>query len=202
MDEPYVHKIFSHLEADENGFWLGKNGFSGEAKDPDRAVFAYPIKHYTVWQNDLQRPDLDTGSMGEHFSVLEMDEFTVRIGDVFQMGNAVLQVSQPYQPYWESSAAAREIAQQMQQSGKTGWYFRVLQEGYVQPQTDLVLIEQPYSRWSIAACNEVLFLHQDDLRLADDLLACDLLAKSWKRPLKHRFFGKVSAERKLIYNRS
>ncbi|WP_100012535.1 MOSC domain-containing protein [Lentibacillus sediminis] len=201
MDEPYVHKIFTEADSSENGFWLGKSGFSGEAKDADIAVFAYPIKHYTAWQNDLQRPDLDIGSMGEHFSVLEMDEFTVCIGDVFQMGNAVLQVSQPYQPYWDPSAD-REIVQQMQQSGKTGWYFRVLEEGYVQPQTDLALIEQPYSRWSVAACNEVLFLNQDDLRLAHDLLECDLLAKSWKRPLKQRLFGKVSAERKLIYNRS
>lgn len=196
MEEPYVHKLFiEKVEQDaKENIWLSKHGFAGEIADPDRAVFTYPIKHST----DLET--IDMGAMGENFAVLEMDEFTICIGDTFQIGDAIIQVSQPYQPYWNQ--ADREFAKNIQESGRTGWYFRVLQEGNVKPETDMELIEQPYPQWSIAACNEVMFVYKEDLRLTDDLLSCDLLAEMWKRPLHKRLGGRIALEEKMIYGQS
>ncbi|WP_339229410.1 MOSC domain-containing protein [Oceanobacillus sp. FSL K6-2867] len=178
MEEPYVHKIFLNNKEIQKPFSLQKTGFlrdteSGEvAKSKlDKAIFAYPIKHYT----DLQ----EIGTNGEHFAVLEMDEFTVFIGDTFKIGDAVIQVSQP----------GPMSRQQLQNGLQTGWYFRVIQEGLIQGATDFELLERPYPEWSIAACTEVVYLHQDDFRAADDLYACDALGDIWRRTLQKRLRG-------------
>lgn len=186
MDEPYVHKIFiEKAEQKTEKIDLRKEGFS--ESDAEKAIFAYPIKHYTFWQEEVYSESIDMGALGENFSVLEMDEFTVCIGDTFKIGDAVIQVSQPYHPYWNLSDV--RFAKQMAQSGRTGWYFRVLQKGNIKPQSDMERIDQPYPQWSIAACNEIMFLYKEDLRLADDLASCDLLAKEWRITMKKRLRG-------------
>ncbi|UJL47230.1 MOSC domain-containing protein [Virgibacillus sp. NKC19-16] len=186
MEEPYVHKIFiEKVEQKNEKIDLRKEGFS--ENDAEKAIFAYPIKHYMFWQEEVDAESIDMGTLGENFSILEMDEFTVCIGDTFKIGDAIIQVSQPFQPYWELDKM--RFAKQMVQSGRTGWYFRVLQEGYVQPESDMELIDQPYPQWSIAACNEIMFLDKEDLRLADDLASCDLLAKEWRITMKKRLRG-------------
>lgn len=231
MDEPYVHKIFigkAKQLGDSNAtkpmdkpwvtgifknectgkVWLGKTGFIGdEVGDkknhggPEKAVFTYPIKHYTYWKEELALESIDMGGMGENFAVLEMDEFTVFIGDTFKVGDAVIQVSQPRQPCWRPARrfGIVDLALRIQNTGFTGWYFRVLQEGYVQAGSDMQLMERPYPQWSIAACNEVMHVYKDDLRMADDLASCELLAVNWKRTLNKRLRGQASNVAKRVY---
>ena len=178
MEEPHVHKIFTNHKELMESFLLQKTGFLSEAASQDtnkskmdKAIFAYPIKHYTELQ--------DMGSNGENFAVLEMDEFTVFIGDTFKIGDAIIQVSQP-----------GPVSRQHLQGGlQTGWYFRVIQEGMIQGATDFELLERPYPEWSIAACTEVVYLHQDDFRAADDLYACEALGDIWRRTLRKRLRG-------------
>ncbi len=230
MNEPYVYKIFTGKvkrlgeEGAENPMdrpwetgmfkeeakgevWLSKTGLAGdEVADkknhggPEKAVFAYPIKHYTFWKKELDI-DIDMGAMGENFAVLEMDEFSVCIGDTYKMGDAVIQVSQPRQPCWKPARRFRikDFALKIQNSGRTGWYFRVLQEGNVKAETDLELIERPYPEWTIQACNEVMHVYKDDLVLADRLLSCHLLAPNWKRTLEKRLRGQTSNIRKRVF---
>src|SRR5699024_413914 len=102
--------------------WLGKNGLVADDKtDQEKAVFAYPIKHYTYWKNNLSEETIDMGSVGESFSVLEMDEFTVCIGDTYKFGDAIIQISQPASPSLKSNKGFKQHALN---SGRTGWYFR------------------------------------------------------------------------------
>lgn len=206
MDKPWESGIFKD-EYDEK-IWLGKTGFAGdEVGDkknhggPEKAVFAYPIKHYKYWKEELEVESIDIGGMGENFAVLEMDEFTVCIGDTYKIGDAVIQVSQPRQPCWKPARrfGVIDLALRIQNSGRTGWYFRVLQEGDVISGIDLELIERPYPQWSIAACNEVMHMYKDDLRLADDLASCDLLATNWKRTLNKRLRGQTSNIAKRVF---
>ncbi|MGM8364036.1 MOSC domain-containing protein [Virgibacillus sp. W0181] len=231
MEEPFVHKIFTgkvkqmgNPEATnpmdkpwESGIFkseveeqvrLGKNGFTGdEVADtrnhggPEKAVFAYPIKHYTYWKKDLDNPDIGEGAMGENLSVLEMDEFSVCIGDTYQFGDAVIQVSQPRQPCWKPARRFRvkDFALRIQNSGRTGWYFRVLEEGHVISRIDIELLERPYPQWTIAACNEVMHIYKEDLRLAQELANCDLLATNWKRTLNKRLRGQSSSIEKRVF---
>lgn len=228
--EPYVHQLYlgkvKHLgrpDAEEpmNREWttgmfkdstsekvyLSKTGLVGdEVGDTkhhggeEKALFVYPIVHYTYW-NEVENIAMGYGGMGENLAVLEMDEYSVFIGDTYLYGDAVIQVSQPRQPCWRPARRYRdeELALKIQDSGRTGWYFRVLEEGYVSAKSDLKLLERPFPEWSIAACNETLHVNKDDLRAADDLSRCRLLAPSWRKNLKDRLKGQESPIELRVY---
>lgn len=229
--EPFVHKIFTGKvrtlgdpdaadpmdrewetgickEPTEEQIWLSKTGLVGdEVGDkknhggPEKALFTYPIKHYTYWKENLVTDKIDMGGMGENLAVLEMDEYTVCIGDTYQFGDAIIQVSQPRQPCWRPARRFRtvDLALRIQNTGFTGWYFRVLKEGHVISKIDLELLERPYPNWSIAAANEVMHVYKDDLRLTEELASCELLAENWKKTLNKRLRGRPSSIGRRVY---
>lgn len=227
MEEPYVHQIFTgkmkkigdpeaaekfdlpwetglFKMATEDQIWLGKTGLTGDEGHHDvldKALFTYPIKHYAYWKQKLESEMITAGDMGENLSVLEMDEFTVCVGDIYQFGDAIIQVSQPYQPTWKLARKIRKLdfAMQMQNNGRTGWYFRVLQAGNVLSRIDIELIERPHPEWSIASCNEVMHMYKDDLRLANDLASCELLSQEWRKILIRRLRGQEPSIKKRVY---
>ncbi|KKE78901.1 MOSC domain-containing protein [Oceanobacillus caeni] len=177
MEEPYVYKIFSNERKEKRKrFRLLETGFS-KNKIKDEAIFAYPIKYYSELDEE-ERSD-SIGSMDENFAVLEMDEFTVSIGDTYRMDEAVIQVSKP--------GKIRKTEQK--ENFQTGWYFRVLEEGKIKSRTDLELLDRPYPEWTIAACNEIMFVNKHDLRMADELCDCELLSEQWRRILRKRVRG-------------
>lgn len=182
--------------------WLSKSGLKGdEVADKknhggqEKAIFAYPVSHYDYWQNEQQIEGIHIGGMGENLAVADMDEYTVCIGDTYQFGEAVIQVSQPRKPCWKPARRHRtmDLAMRIQKTGRTGWYFRVLQEGFVKAGAKLALLERPFIEWTIANCNEVMYEKKNDLELVEKLVSCHLLADSWKQPLVKRLEGKASS---------
>ena len=181
--------------------WLSKTGLVGdEVADkknhggPEKAVFTYSTKHYDFWKNEQNIEAMHVGGFGENLAIENMDENSVCIGDSYQFGEAVIQVSQPRRPCWKPARRFRtmDLALRIQNSGRTGWYFRVIKEGIVQGGEVLTLLERPYPEWTIAKCNEVMYDKKDDLDLAEKLAACELLAENWKQTLYKRLAGKES----------
>ena len=131
-------------------------------------------------------------------------EATVCIGDVFQFQQAVIQVSQPRQPCWKPARrhGIKDLALRTQQSGRTGWYFRVLQDGHVRGDAELVLLERPTPDWTIAVCNQVMHEKTKDLQLAYNLAQHPYLAQSWKRTLNSRIGGKQSSADMRLYGKN
>lgn len=216
IEEPYVYQIFTgkkqmindsfepkvyKIKVEER-IWLGENGFLGdEESNEDKALYVYPIKHYKFLKKILKQDNMDYGVIGENLSVLEMDEYSVCVGDTYQFGEALIQVSQPHLPNWEVSRRFKkdDLALILQNKGFTGWYFRVLQGGNVSPQTDLKLIDRPHPMWTIAACNEVMHTNTDDLRLIDELSCCNALSLNWQKLLQARMRGQtVSSDKRLF----
>ena len=100
----------------------------------DKAICVYPLAHYPHWQEMIGR-ELSPAAFGENFTVDGLTEADVCIGDTWRVGEDVLvQVSQPRQPCWKLARRwqRKTLALEVQESGKTGWYFRVLEEGTVQ----------------------------------------------------------------------
>lgn len=206
MDRPWKSGMFKSVSDDK--LWLGKLGLPedevADAKNhggPEKAVFAYPKKHYPYWQGDLSTDSIGIGGMGENLSLDNADEFTFCIGDTYRFGESIIQVAQPRQPCWKPARRFRvmNFALRIQNSGRTGWYFRVLQEGHVQAGLELELIERPFPQWTIAACNEVMHAKKEELRSADQLASCQLLAESWKKTLNKRLQGKKSSVEKRVF---
>jgi MOSC domain-containing protein YiiM len=94
-------------------------------------VCAYPEKHYDYWKNYLQLP---FGAFGENIILTDCDEHTVRIGDICKIGDVVLELTYPRQPcatlnkVWDNNEIMKRIAQ----TGKTGWFYKVIRGGTIQ----------------------------------------------------------------------
>lgn len=99
---------------------------------PDKAVYAYTRENYTYWEQVLGAT-LPFGQFGENLTVEGMPETEISIGDIFRMGSAVLQVSQPRTPCFKLGLkmGSPQFLKTFLESGRTGFYLRVLEEGEV-----------------------------------------------------------------------
>jgi MOSC domain-containing protein YiiM len=135
-DPVFLHK--THFEGDGVGDTVHHGGF-------DQAVCVYPYEHYEKWNAELQ---LDTPlvipSFGENITPLGFLEDDVCIGDVFQMGEAVVQITQPRQPCntLASILCRPDMIKRVVDTGRTGYYLRVLKEGLVTAGDEMVRIEK------------------------------------------------------------
>jgi len=98
---------------------------------PAKAIYAYSHDHYRYWADALGRADLGPGSFGENLTVDGMLEGDVRIGDIYRIGSAVLQVTQPRSPCFKLAAhlGLPDFPKSFLASGRSGFYLRVLEEG-------------------------------------------------------------------------
>ena len=154
---------------------------------PDKAVCVYPGSHYPFWR-ELLGIELSCGAFGENLTVAELTEASVCIGDVWQIGDARVQVSQPRQPCWKLSRwwNIEDLAVRVQQTGRTGWYLRVLEEGGLEAGAEITLIDQPHPDWTIAAANELMHRHKNNIASAGELAAIPELSESWRDTLTRR----------------
>jgi MOSC domain-containing protein YiiM len=98
-----------------------------------KAVYVYPSEHYLFWREEIAGLDLPSGAFGENFTTEGLLEGAVHIGDRFRVGSAEFLVTQPRMPCYKLGIrfGRPEIVKRFLQSGKTGFYLAVLQEGQV-----------------------------------------------------------------------
>lgn len=194
LDRPWTSGIFKQPVA--GPVRLTRTGFEGDVQadpvhhgGPDKAVLAYSADHFVAWRTELQRPELGPGGFGENLSVVGLAEPDVCIGDVWKIGNeTVVEVSQPRQPCWKLARRWRlkQLPLLVQDTGRTGWYLRVLQEGVVEAGMEWSLLRRPAPDWSVARANRILHVDRQDRAGAAGLAALPALAASWKTPLQSR----------------
>ena len=98
-------------------------------------------------------------AFGENISTIGMTEIDVCIGDVFRVGTLQLQISQGRQPCWKLNARfdVSDMAYRVQKTGRTGWYYRVLQVGRIEPGDEIELIERPQPEWPLSRLISLLY---------------------------------------------
>jgi len=120
---------------------------------PDKAIHHYPRDHYPWWQDRLPRcAVLDAvGAFGENISTHGLTEQDVCIGDRFRLGTALVEVCQGRQPCWKQAhrLGDKKVVATMVKSGRSGWYYRVIAEGYAAAGDTLDLVAQPHPGWSV-----------------------------------------------------
>lgn len=178
--------------------WLFTTHLDGNAQAdtknhgaPDQAVLLYAAAHYPRWQADFGRPDIGPGGFGENFTVAELTEETACIGDTYAIGEAWIQVTGPRYPCtkierrWSLPGLTRRVAE----TGRTGWYCRVLREGLVAPGAPITLVDRPYPEVSVALINDFGHYRNRNLDQATALAACPLLPEWWQRLVVRRAAG-------------
>ncbi|MCO7634856.1 MOSC domain-containing protein [Pseudomonas guariconensis] len=173
---------FLGLEGDEQGDLRVHGGV-------EKALHHYPREHYAQWAEALGGHPLlaQPGAFGENFSSIGWRESDVCLGDRIRVGSALLEISQGRMPCWKLNDrfGVAQMALQVQQSGRTGWYYRVLEEGTVEAGDALQLVERPHGDWSVARLSAVLFDKCLEPELLRECLALPLVP-SWRKTLQRR----------------
>nr|WP_100547988.1 MULTISPECIES: MOSC domain-containing protein [unclassified Pseudomonas] len=155
----------------------------------EKAVHHYPREHYAAWLAELGEHPLlmQPGAFGENFSTTGWTEDDVCLGDLIRAGSALLQVSQGRMPCWKLSDrfGVANLALRVQQSGRTGWYYRVLQEGVVGVGDRLQVVERIHADWPLSRLSAVLFDKRVEPELLRECLVLPLVP-SWRRTLERR----------------
>ncbi|WP_144970120.1 MOSC domain-containing protein [Bremerella volcania] len=184
---------------------LNRLGFEGDGVADtvhhggvDKAVLCYSAEHYPVWRNEFQRmeavserlsiEDFGNGAFGENLTVSGLSEENVCLGDVYEVGSAKVQVSQPRQPCWKLGRRWRlkQLTALAVSTGRMGWYVRVIEEGAVSAGQEMKLIERPLPDWPIARLNELFYHDRSNLKDAQAMADCVVLAESWRSEFRKR----------------
>ena len=155
----------------------------------DKAICAYPTDHYAYWESRLHQT-LPNGAFGENFSVLGHNEASVCIGDTFQIGDAIVQVTQPRSPCWKIARRwHKKLALWFQETGFTGWYLRVLKPGTVEPGHPIDLIQRPHEAWTIQRVNLIRYHPAPDPEALTFLAQCEALSENWRTRFQQTLTG-------------
>ncbi len=156
---------------------------------PDKAVHQYAQEHYARWRTELGALAVlaSPGAFGENIASSGVTEHTLCLGDQVRVGSVLLEVSQSRQPCWKLNDrfGLPAMARRVQDSGRTGWYYRVLQPGSVQAGDALVLVARPFPQWTLARTMDVLYRQPFDAAVLQALAALPL-TPSWQRLVQGR----------------
>lgn len=149
---------------------------------PDKAVCVYSLDHYPYWE-ELLKIKLSEAAFGENLTVSGMREDEVCIGDIYETGSALLQVSQPRQPCRTLSARYErdDMIKLVRDSGLTGFYFRVLRTGSVKKGDQLRLQEKDKNVVTVAFANSIYHHRKTDCEGIERVLAVEALSASWRK---------------------
>ncbi len=126
---------------------------------PDKAVLCYAASHYQRWAADHPSLPMSAGALAENLTIHGADETSVCVGDHYRIGRCQVQVSQPRKPCWKIARrwGVKTLTKEVTQTGRTGWFFRVITEGELEAGQALELIDRPHPSWPISRINDVMF---------------------------------------------
>lgn len=175
-------------EINENGFLLDTQSDRENHGGRDKAICVYALDDYALLENkyDISLPSC---AFGENLSIINANDTQVCIGDQFQYGETIVEVSQPRQPCWKISSVTgiKKLTALVVKEYKTGFYLRVLKGGVITPKDKLELISRDYPKYTISFINQIAFdakSHQQEIK---EVLACEKLAEAYRDALQKRY---------------
>lgn len=155
---------------------------------PDKAVYAYPAGHYDYWRGELPGMELPWGMFGENLTTEGLLEGAVNIGDRFRIGSAVLMVTQPRMPCYKLGIkfGRDDIVKRFLKSGRSGFYFSVLEEGEVSTGDRIKLISRDENNVTVADITGLYVSKKGNLDLLHRAVQVEALPEGWRGYFQHQ----------------
>jgi MOSC domain-containing protein YiiM len=157
----------------------------------DKAVYCYPIEHYSYWESELPGTSLPLGVFGENFTVKGLLEDAVHIGDRLSVGTAELVVTQPRMPCYKLGIrfGSDKMVSRFLASGRSGFYVAVIREGDVGAGDAFAILQHDPDSVSVSEINRLYVAKKyssEDLHQLRRAIATDALPDSWKEYFEER----------------
>ncbi|HEX4645016.1 MAG TPA: MOSC domain-containing protein [Verrucomicrobiae bacterium] len=157
-----------------------------------KAVYAYPVEHYSFWSRELGRNDFVHGQFGENLTVEGLAENEVFIGNIYRIGGVLVEVTQPRVPCYKLALRMNlpDFPKRFAASGRTGFYLRVLEEGELGAGDAIESVKTDPRALSVHALMRLMYFERDNFELAEKALGIPALTPSWRDELKERLLAK------------
>jgi MOSC domain-containing protein YiiM len=160
-----------------------------------KAAYAYSVENYEYWKRELRREDLAFGQFGENFTVEGMPEDEVHIGDVFRVGGALVEVTQPRVPCYKLALkmGLKGFEKRFLASCRVGFYLRVLEEGEVGAGDGVDRVRIDPERITVREMCHLLYFDPENLEGARKALRIRALSPGWRQSFEQRL-AKTAAQ--------
>ncbi|RAJ05599.1 MOSC domain-containing protein [Arenibacter echinorum] len=130
----------------------------------NKACYLFASDHYPYWKGMYPELNWDWGMFGENLTVEGLDESTMRIGDIYKIGNVLVQVSQPREPCYKLGVrfGNPKILKEFIDYGYSGTYVRILEEGLVKNGDELILQEKSENTLTVKECFQIILAKEKD----------------------------------------
>jgi MOSC domain-containing protein YiiM len=181
--KPINEKIF----LDELGFRGDGVGDARIHGGKDLAVCAYFVDHFPHWKTELDI-EIKPGAFGENLSLAGINETQINIGDIYRLGEAEIEVSQPRQPCHKLNKVfdLQSMACKVQTTGYTGCYFRVKKTGWVEPDSVLEKTQDGSGKISVEMVNVLMFKEKKNPDLLNNVVCLQELSEEWRTKFRKR----------------
>jgi MOSC domain-containing protein YiiM len=176
-------QFFNYVNINEEGIETDQHADKKHHGGKDKAIHIGSSKHFDMF-SQMHKKELDKLAIGCNIVVDGIDESEVCVGDIYSMGDILVEVTQPRQPCWKIGALfGKEVSRYITKNSATGWYVRVLKEGVIYT-SDTMKLEKRVSDLSIKELS--LYLHKAPAKkeLIEQILSVESLADSYKKDLK------------------
>lgn len=187
-----IHKQLLHEPQ-----WCGPEGLVEDVQvsrsvhgGPERALHYYPNEHYAFWNMWFQGMEqtvspelLAAGGFGENISGEGLVESQACIGDIYQLDEALVQISQPRSPCYKLNArfGYEAFSVLVQANGRTGWLLRVLTPGVLNAQAKLTLVARPHPQMSVQRAADIMFNRTFNAEDLQELAQLTELSLGWRQ---------------------
>ncbi len=162
----------------------------------DKAVYAYSHEHYAHWESELARRDFTPGQFGENLTTSGLLEDDVRIGDLFAIGSARFEVSQPRVPCFKLALRMElpQFPKLFLKSQRTGFYLRVVQEGEIVPGDVITRVATDPQQMTVREVFDVAYGKGAERAAIQRAMEMPALAVSWREMFAERLSDSGNAE--------
>jgi MOSC domain-containing protein YiiM len=160
-----------------------------------KAAYTYSVENYEYWKRELRREDLAFGQFGENFTVEGMPEDEVHIGDVFRVGGALVEVTQPRVPCYKLALkmGLKGFEKRFLATCRVGFYLRVLEEGEVGAGDGVDRVRIDPERITVREMCHLLYFDPENLEGARKALRIRALSPGWRQSFEQRL-AKTAAQ--------
>jgi len=170
---------------------------------PDMAIYAYACSHYDRWIAEFpEHAGLwGSGALGENLAMHGWEETDVCIGDIVRVGGAILQVTRPRKPCFKLALRFDDLRlpRRLVETGRCGWYYRVLEPGAIAEGDEAVLLERLHPEWCIRRVNDLSIQPDADPTELRKMAALPELAGNWRAQVQAAALAGEAAARNTAF---
>lgn len=152
-----------------------------------KAVYVYSAENYAYWKRELDREDLLYGQFGENFTVEGMPDDMIHVGDIFRVGEALVEVTQPRVPCFKLGIKMGDplFPKLFLVSERPGFYLRVLEEGEVGAGDVIERLKMGREQMTVREVHHLLFFDKRNVEAARRALRIPALSPGWRGSLEN-----------------